>query len=184
MWLALSSIYANISEKVLKLFVDTCPICQQLAERKPKHVGAKKPILSNHFCDRIQVDLIDYSSDPQKNEYDVEMRWLMVVKDHFTKLVYLRALPSKHAVNVSRELEHLFGFIGYPLTFHTDNGNEFTPASEVMDMIRNLNPSCKTITGRPPTPHVQGSVENAKKSVKRALSNLGENDRSKGIAPN
>ena len=83
MWLALSSIYANISEKVLKLFVDTCPICQQLAERKPKHVGAKKPILSNHFCDRIQVDLIDYSSDPQKNEYDVEMRWLMVVKDHF-----------------------------------------------------------------------------------------------------
>ena len=99
------------AQNTLKLFVDTCPTCQQIPEKKPKHVGATKPIISNHFRDRMQVDLIDYSSDPQKDQNDVEMKWLMVVKDHFTKLVYLRALPSKHAVNVSRELEHLFGLI-------------------------------------------------------------------------
>ena len=182
MWTALNPMYANLSENTLKLFVDTCPTCQQIPEKKPKHVGATKPIISNHFRDRMQVDLIDYSSDPQNDQNDVEMKWLMVVKDHFTKLVYLRALPSKHAENVARELDHLFGFIGYPLTFHTDNGTEFS--TEVINLVKEWNPSCMTVTGRPRTPRHQGSVENVNKQVKKALSNLGENDRNRRKAPN
>ena len=66
MWNCLKDTYANISESIFHLFVETCPICQQVPEKKPVHKGAKNPIRSNHFRDRIQADLIDYRSDPKK----------------------------------------------------------------------------------------------------------------------
>ena len=46
-------------------------------------------IKSNGICDQIQVDLIDYQNDPCKDHNGVLMRFLMVVKDHFTKFVWL-----------------------------------------------------------------------------------------------
>lgn len=183
MWNQLKLQYANISESICQTFVETCPVCQQVPSKKPAHKGAKNPISSLHFRDRFQVDLIDFRSDPREDVNGVMMKWLMVMKDHHTKLTYLRAIKSKEAIQVTRELDHLFGFIGYPLTFHTDNGGEFTAAT-VVDMLKDWNEQCTTITGRPRTPRDQGSVENVNKHVKAVLSNLGEEDRRKGIEPN
>ncbi len=53
------------------------------------------------------------------------------------------------------ELERHFGLAGYPLIFHTDNGNEFT-ACLIIDMIADINPAILTVTGRPRTPRDQG----------------------------
>ena len=46
-------------------------------------------------------------------------RWIMMVKDHSTGLVYLCALPQKKAIFFAAKLEKYFGFIGYPKIFHT-----------------------------------------------------------------
>ena len=54
-----------------------------------------------------------------------KMRWIMTLKDHFTKLVYIRALPFKEQKIVAQEISLIMGFIGYPLVFHSDNGGEF-----------------------------------------------------------
>jgi hypothetical protein len=151
MWNCLKDTYSNISESICHLFVETCPICQQVPAKKPQHKGAKNPIRSNHFRDRIQADLIDYRSDPKDDHNNVTMKWLLVVKDHYTKFTYLRAIRSKQGEVVACELDHLSGFIGFPLTFHTDNGGEFT-SSLVVEMIKSWNKECKTVTGRPRTP--------------------------------
>ena len=85
----------------------------------PPTKGAKKPILSSEFCDRIQVDLIDMRAMRKKDVYGNMQRWIMTVKDHSTGLVYLCALPRKKAIYVAAELEKYFGLIGFPEIFHT-----------------------------------------------------------------
>jgi hypothetical protein len=55
----------------------------------------------------------------KKDVYGVMQRWIMTVKDHSIGLVYLTVLRRKTAVFVAAELEKYFGFVGYPLIFHT-----------------------------------------------------------------
>ena len=85
----------------------------------PAMRGAKKPILSLEFHDRIQVDLIDMRSMRKRDVYGQMQRWIMTVKDHSTGLVYLCALPRKRATFVAADLEKFFRFIGYPEFFYT-----------------------------------------------------------------
>jgi hypothetical protein len=117
--------YHNITEAQVKVFRKSCPICSEEQPRLTMLAGAKKPIMSSNFRDRFQVDLIDMRSSKMKDWNGIMMRWIMVVKDHFTKLVYLRALPYKEAILVAHELSHIMGLLGFPLVFHTDNGGEF-----------------------------------------------------------
>ena len=96
------------------------------------------------------------------------MRWLMTLKDHATGLTYICALPRKEAHLVAYKLQEIFGLIGYPNIFHTDNGKEFTAVC-VLELLHHLNPNIMTVTGRPRCPCDQGSVENVNKLVKRVL---------------
>jgi hypothetical protein len=83
----------------------------------PPTKGAKKPILSSEFRNRIQVDLIDMRVMRKRDIYGNMQRWIMTVKDHSTGLVYLCALPQKKAIFDAVKLEKYFGFIGYPKSF-------------------------------------------------------------------
>jgi len=103
--------------------------------------------------------------------YGVVQRWIMTVKDHATGLIYLCSLPRKRAAYVTFELEKIFGLIGYPHIFHTDNGKEFV-AKTVVQMLLKNNPHCFVVTGRPRTPRDQGSVESANKLVKRVMASI------------
>ncbi len=96
------------------------------------------------------------------------MRWILTLKYHATSLVYLCALPRKRANLITYKLQEIFGIIGYPMIFHTDNGKEFT-AKVVLEFLRDLNPNILAVTGRPRRPSDQGSVENMNKFVKRTL---------------
>ena len=90
------------------------------------------------------------------------------MKDQFTSLCYLRAIPNKNAKYVCFELKSLFGLIGYPHIFHTDdNGSEFT-AEQVVGMLKRWNQTILTVTSRPRKPSDQGSVEIINRLVKRA----------------
>jgi hypothetical protein len=87
------------------------------------------------------------------------MRWAMTLKDHANGLTYICALPRKQAHLIVYRLQDIFGLIGYPKNFHTDDGKEFT-AKCVIELLHHLNPNIMSVTGRPLHPRDQGSVEN------------------------
>jgi hypothetical protein len=111
------------------------------------------------------------------------MRWVMTIKDHSTGLTYLCALPRKRPHLIAYKLQEIFGIIGYPKIFHTDNGKEFT-AKVVLKALREMNPHIYAVTGRPRRPQDQGSVESMNKLVKRILGTVLTERRLAGDNPN
>ncbi len=99
------------------------------------------------------------------------MNWILILKDHATSLVYLCLLTRKRANLIAYKLQEIFGIIGYPMIFHTDNGKEFT-AKVVLEFLRDLNPNILAVTGRPHCPSDQGSVENMNKFIKSLVGNV------------
>jgi transposase InsO family protein len=61
--------------------------------------------------------------------------------------------------------------MGYPLILHTDNGTEFV-AKDVMEFVKDLDPSITTVHGRPRKPNEQGSVERSNRTLKDISSSL------------
>lgn len=55
-----------------------------------------KPIVSRAFQSRVQIDLVDFQSRP-----DRDFKWILVIQDHLTKFCWLRPLTSKRAVEVA-----------------------------------------------------------------------------------
>jgi hypothetical protein len=145
--------------------------------------GSIKPIFSKNFRDRFQVDLIDFRRLRKRDPFGVLMRWVMTLKDHATGLTFICALPRKQAHLVAYKLQEIFGAIGYPQNFHTDNGKEFT-ARCVLELLRNFNPNIISVTGRPRRPRDQGSVENMNKLVKRVIGTVLAERRMAGQNPN
>ncbi len=92
----------------------------------------------------------------------------MTLKGHASALVYLCALPRKQANLITNKLQEIFGIIGYPKIFHTDNGKDFT-AKDVLKFLPDLNQNILMVTGRPRHPSYQGSVESMNKFAKRTI---------------
>ena len=178
-WKNVKEKYSNITFQLVKLFIDLCPVCATQNPTIKPSKGARKPIYSNKYQDCFQIDLIDMRARRRDDIYGISMQWLMNTKDHTTGLCHLCALPRKRPKYVAHELSKLFGFVGYPNIFHTDNGNEFT-ANDILDLLKKFNSAIVTVTGRPRTPRDQGSVENSNRWVKTVLSNVEEEARIKG----
>ncbi len=111
---------------------------------------------------------MDFCKLRKRNPFGVLMHWNLTLKDHATALVYLCTLPRKRANLIAYKLQEMFGIIGYPMIFHTDNRKDFT-AKVVLEFLRDLNPNIFRVAGRPHRPSDQGSVENMNKFVKRTL---------------
>ena len=72
--------YANITRESVDLFKSFCVRCQEKIKR-PKTTGVVvRPILSQDFSSRCQVDLIDMQSSTQG-----QYRWIMVYQCHLSK---------------------------------------------------------------------------------------------------
>ncbi len=111
------------------------------------------------------------------------MRWVMTIKYHAAGPTYLCALPRKRPHLIAYKLQEIFGIIGYPKIFHTDNGKEF-PAKVVIKALCEMNPHIYAVTGQPRRPSDQGSVESMNKVVKRILCTLLTERRLAGDNPN
>jgi hypothetical protein len=96
------------------------------------------------------------------------MRWVLTIKDHATRLMYVCAFPGKRPYLVAYKHQEVFGVIGYPKIFHMDNGKEFT-AKLILQFLRAINPNILSVTGCPRQPCNQGSTENMNKFIKRIL---------------
>ena len=123
-----------------------------------------------------------------KNHYGIPMKFILHVKDHFTKLSYLTALPNKSSRVIAFELTHLFSLIGVPVILHSDNEKCLNNSGEIMRLLVELNPAIDTlrsnstknkksttieiVNGRCQVPRDQGSVEAGNKFAKQILNHL------------
>ena len=175
--------YWNVTQDHVRHYCMTCYTCMKKNPVTQKIRGSIKPIFSKNFRDRFQVDLVDFRRLRKRDPFGVLMRWVMTIKDHASGLTYVTALPRKQAHLVAYKLQEIFGVLGYPKIFHTDNGKEFT-ARCVLELLRRLNPNIMSVTGRPRRPRDQGSVENVNKLVKRVLGMVLSERRLMGDNPN
>lgn len=145
----------------ISMFVKLCPSCQ-----KTKHIRRKglvvKPIISEQFQARGQIDLMDFQLDN-----DGPWKWVFHYQDHLTKFCFLAPLKRKSALEVAGRLKHVFNVIGAPLILQSDNGREFR--NKVMSKLLSKWPRCKFVHGRPRYPQSQGSIERANGSVKKMI---------------
>ena len=121
-----------------------------------------RPILTNEFSSRAQIDLIDMQSMAQNS-----FKWILVYQDHLTKFVILRALTSKRAAEVAHHLLDIFLLIGAPAILQSDNGSEFTAL--VIQELKIVWPTLVMVHGKPRHPQSQGSVERANGDIKDML---------------
>jgi hypothetical protein len=162
MYKELSKKYKNITQEVVKLFVDSCKTCQLKKPKKKKHITVQ-PILSQDLNSRGQVDLIDMQSQP-----DEDFKFILVYQDHLTKFCFLKALKTKRMEEVAYNLLDIFTIIGAPNILHSDNGREF--CNQVITELSTLWSDIKLVHGRPRHSQSQGSVERANRDIEEMLS--------------
>lgn len=157
--MALINKYA-IPRPAIEAFLSTCLSCNS---KKP--VNRKlviKPILSEDFNERGQVDLVDFQSNP-----DGKFRWILNYQDHSTKFLSLRPLESKRAIEVAKNLLSIFLTFGAPKILQSDNGREFV--NTIITELKTLWPDCVIVHGRPRHPQSQGSIERSNQDIENML---------------
>ena len=174
--------YHNITIRQVKSFIKGCPQCMLQRKKTAPHKGASKPIRSFGFRDRFQADLILMDEEGKtgaKDIYGVEMHYILSCKDHFSQFVMLAAVPSKSPTYIAHQLGNMFGIVGFPAIYQSDNGSEVC-GNEVISMLLINNPYIHTCTGRPRTPREQGSVENANRGIRNAVQSIVAEEWAKG----
>ena len=113
----------NVPRTICKLFTDLCPLCIEGHQRNRPTAGLR-PIITNGFNVRGQVDLIDFQSMP-----DGEFRFLLNYIDHGIKFLFSIPLVRKRASCIALALFEIFTMIGPPMILQSDNGSEFHGAA-------------------------------------------------------
>ena len=106
-WAKVKDNYSRVPHGLIKTFLKTCVTCVPRAKVKKAPCG--RPIISSRFLQRLQMDLIDFTSQP-----DGDMKWILHLRDHFTKYSWGCALPNKQAVGVATKLKTTFCMFGAP----------------------------------------------------------------------
>ncbi|CAF1268580.1 unnamed protein product [Rotaria magnacalcarata] len=117
-WHEIKDHYSWVPYDVVMIFIKLCDSCsnRQIFPKFP----ASKPIVSIGYLTRIQIDLIDMRCRP-----DGSFKWILHVKDHFTKFSWVYPLESKEAEPVAEKLLNQFYSFGPPRILQSDNGKEF-----------------------------------------------------------
>lgn len=82
--------FENVSYEFVIQFISCCKECNQNNRANTITNMVIKPLRSDDYLSRMQIDLIDLQSFP-----DGRFKWILTFQDHFTKFVFLRALEQK-----------------------------------------------------------------------------------------
>ena len=149
-WSEVQANYSWIRYDTISLFLKTCSQCSLGKLLKNRPCG--KPIVSLGFLSRVQIDLIDMTSRP-----DQDFKWILHMRDHFSKFSWAYPLKSKRALEVADKLVETFYLFGAPKILQSDNGKEFI--AMVIKDLANIWKGLVIINGRPRHPQSQGCVE-------------------------
>ena len=117
-------------------------------------------IKSYNVFERVQADLINMRSQP-----DGQFKWILHLKDHFSKLTFLWPLESKEASNVYDGIAFFIIVFGPMRILQMDNGAEFKGV--LLYLLRRH--GIKIINGNPRHPQSQGLVEQGNGVIKARL---------------
>ena len=117
----------------------------------------------------MQFDLVDIGTKAREHLRNNAWgyRYILVIKDCFSKFCWLFPLQKKEAPLIYNAASFLFQIEGYPIIFQSDNGKEFV--AEILSSFLRKN-SVEIKHGKPYHPQSQGQVENLNKRVKNLLS--------------
>ena len=152
-----------IVKSVLSQCKGTCKLTKTLETMPPAPLANR----SMQVMEELQCDLITITSKkgvPSSSDHD--FKYILTVKDCFSKYCWLNPLESKEALPILRILSKIFHDHGPPKLLHTDNGSEF-----INTMVKNVCSrfNIRMIHGRPYHPQSQGQVENLNRRVKNCL---------------
>ena len=142
--------YYWLPSHVIDLFLQCCSSCQIRKSFKKPVVSTA--IISVGFLTRLQMDLIDLRTRPDK-----DFQWILHCRDHYSKYSWAYPLRSKEADFIADHLTSLFYQFGPCQILQSDNGREFT--ANVIKNLKNIFPGLSIINGRPRHPESQGLVE-------------------------
>ena len=86
-----------------------------------------------------------------------QYKWILHIKDHFSKYSMLYALTTKESSRIADFLQQFIKHYGVPDIIQSDNGKEFKGAVAILCKRLKI----KVINGRPRHPQTQGLVEQA-----------------------
>ncbi|CAF1056525.1 unnamed protein product [Brachionus calyciflorus] len=152
--------YSNVTRRIVELFLDYSEEYQ--VKKFRNHGLIVKPIRSNSFNERMQIDLIDFRTMP-----DGEYCWILNAQDHFCKVCWLRPLKDKSTKEVARALIDIFGHFGAPKILQSDNGKEFR--NSIIEALKLFWPDLTLVHGRARRPQTQGSVDRSNGDVQNIL---------------
>ena len=79
------------------------------------------------------MDLIDMRTRPDYSSSGKIYKWIIQLKDHFTKFCWAQPLETKEAKEVHSVVRNIFYSFEPPRILQSDNGHEF-----VKDLINSL----------------------------------------------
>jgi hypothetical protein len=110
---------SSYTQELTRVFVTFCPICSKDQKFPTTRAGAN-PIVHTGPWRSVQIDLIDFTKMPDKI-----YKYVLTLKDHFSRFAALRPLTTKTHNEVARQLVDIFSLLGVPNQIHCDNGGEF-----------------------------------------------------------
>ncbi|CAF2230927.1 unnamed protein product [Rotaria magnacalcarata] len=155
--------FVNITEKQVTLFISGCEECKR-KRSMPKSATKLviKPVISNDFNARGQVDLVDKQLCP-----DGLYKFIVTYQDHLTKFCILRPLKTKTACEVVYQLLEIFTIFGAPVILQSDNDREFV--AKIIQELVVMWSSVKIVHGRARNPQSQGSVDRCNQDIKQLI---------------
>jgi hypothetical protein len=138
---ALNQRYYGITKEEVGWLVKRCQNC--MVNRSNRSRPPLTPIVSTSILEPVQIDLMDF-----RHEHDGQFKWILHVKDHFSKYSFLFPLQSKQAEEVTVHISSWIGCVSVPRILQCDNGKEFKGVLLALLLSQGI----QIISGRPRNP--------------------------------
>lgn len=158
-WYEVSARYHGIPKRAVDWVLQRCILCH--AYRPGPRPAPTQPIPSHQVMERVQMDLIDMRQEP-----DGKFRWILHIKDHFTRFCMLYPLRHRRERDVLCCFQQWIAMMGPPAILQTDNGTEFVNALLSQVAIQHHILVRRSQPGRPRS---QGLVERANGHVRKLI---------------
>jgi hypothetical protein len=140
-WASVQQKYYGISRQEVAFVLKLCKNC--VLNRPATTKAPLVPIISSQAWERVQIDLIDMRHEPLR-----QYKWILHIKDHFSKYTQLYPLKSKHAELISDCFAQFIAAFLPPKIMQADNGKEFKGA--LLILLRKY--GIQVVNGAPRSP--------------------------------
>ena len=145
--------FCGVTERDIQTFLNRQHVNQQI-HPSFKNKQKLKPVTSKEVMNRVQMDIVDMMQNPVEISEDKVYRYVLVILDVFSRMIFLRPLQSKSSTKVASIVMQIFSDVGPPKILQTDQGTEFKGVVEkVMNKLK-----VKIIHSRPYHPQSQEKV--------------------------